>query len=337
MQKDWTKDWFTAAELLQMSSVERKKNSIDNLCPEGQGMILFGPESSLKSSTAIELALAMTVGDLWYGIESKPLKSLYVFFEGEPGELGDKLRRALKKYPHADLDNIIFRHFDDLALDTDAGKKKLDLLILSLPWYPDCIFFDPYRECIEGDENPTTPAKQFLKNVNTYKSRKFIIHHRAKPGKEFRTLGEMIRGSAALAQWAHTTIGYFPQGEDASLLKFRSRGARPDSFVVKIGADGILQMEQPTWTPYSKVEKAELEVWNLLDESYRTEEGVKPKRMTVGDLEQEVTENTKVGRNNVKLAWQNLVAAGLVKEETEGKHKLLYISPWELEPSWPIK
>ena len=33
----------------------------------------------------------------------------------------------MKKYPNADLSSIIFKHFDDLPLDTIAGKTKLDV------------------------------------------------------------------------------------------------------------------------------------------------------------------------------------------------------------------
>ena len=102
--KDWRTEWFSAEELLQMApDTSSTEHSIDTLCPEGQGMVLFGPESCLKSSSAIELAVAMSIGADWYGIETEPLKTLYLFFEGEPGELSDKVRRARKKYPSADF------------------------------------------------------------------------------------------------------------------------------------------------------------------------------------------------------------------------------------------
>lgn len=205
MVKDWQNEWFTAEELLHMGDTQRQPDSIDSLCPEGQGVLILGPESCQESSTAVELAVAMSTGEDWYGIQTKPLTSLYIFFEGEPGELADKVGRARQKYSNADLKKVIFKHFDDLPFDTNTGKTKLDALIQSLPWPPDCLFYDPYRGCIEGEENDTKPAKNVVKNISSYhKSRHFLIHHRSKPGNEPRTLGGMARGSAVLGQWAHS-------------------------------------------------------------------------------------------------------------------------------------
>ena len=31
----------------------------------------------------------------------------------------------MNKYPNADLENIIFKHFDELALDNDGGLDEL--------------------------------------------------------------------------------------------------------------------------------------------------------------------------------------------------------------------
>jgi len=137
----------------------------------------------------------------------------------------------------------------------------------------------------------------------------------------------MLRGSPVLAQWAHTIIGFFPQGEDASELRFRSRGPRPKPFMIKIGADGLLNMEQPTWKPGTKEQEAEMEIWKMLDVIYRDYVGapITLKKMTVGDLEAEVAQKLNVSTRTVKKAWQTLVTADLVREEMDGKNKLLYV------------
>jgi hypothetical protein len=59
MGKDWQKDWFTARELLEMDfpELDPENLTLGNLLPQSQGMVLFGPEKCLKSTTAIELAL----------------------------------------------------------------------------------------------------------------------------------------------------------------------------------------------------------------------------------------------------------------------------------------
>ena len=195
--KDWTKEWFTGRELLNMSGDwDNRITFNDKVCPEKQIMITAGPEKSLKSSTAIELALALTCPPQnWYGIEIIiPMKVLYIFFEGEPGELKNKQIRAMMKYPNVNLDNIIFKHFDELSLDDTAGLNELMVLITTLPWQPDVIFLDPWANCLE-EENITRNSKKAIANIMSFDNRWVIVHHRSKPGAIPVTMGEMLRGS----------------------------------------------------------------------------------------------------------------------------------------------
>jgi hypothetical protein len=73
MVKDWQNEWFTAEDLLHMGDTQRQPESIDSLCPEGQGVLILGPESCLKSSTAVELAVAMSTGE---ENDTKPAKNV---------------------------------------------------------------------------------------------------------------------------------------------------------------------------------------------------------------------------------------------------------------------
>ena len=338
MTKDWTKDWFTARELLDMNVKVEKGYTLNKILPEKQILVNFGPEKSLKSSTAIELALAMTCPpQSWYGVDvTEPMKALYIFFEGEPGELKDKQQRAMTKYPNADLDSIIFKHFDDLPLDTDGGIAELNNLLNSLPLEPDVIFLDPFRGCLEGEENDARVHKKFLKNITPLGYRLIIVHHRSKPGKAFRTLGEMMRGSGVIGQVAHTLIGYMPnpQKEEQLTLKFKSRGPRPLDITIEIEEDGLIKVVTPTWSPYSKEEKAQVAIWNLLTQE--TEKLVTVEK-TVGELEAEIADELGKGsERTIKKVWQKMVDLGIIRVRMEGKQKFLSISPLELEPAFPL-
>ena len=68
--KDWRRDWFTLEELLEMDTpdIHAQRPSLDSLLPDGQATILFRPYKCLKSTTAIEMTLAMTPAMHWYGI-----------------------------------------------------------------------------------------------------------------------------------------------------------------------------------------------------------------------------------------------------------------------------
>ena len=51
IMKDWTKEWFTGRELLNMSGDwDNRITFNDKVCPEKQILITAGPEKSLKSS-----------------------------------------------------------------------------------------------------------------------------------------------------------------------------------------------------------------------------------------------------------------------------------------------
>ncbi len=338
MIKDWTKEWFTGKDLLGMKADTEKGYTLGKLLPENQMLVSFGPEKSLKSSTAIELALATTSPPHnWYGVKiTDPMRVLYIFFEGEPGELKDKEERALVKYPNANLDNIIFKHFDELPLDTDTGLTKLNDLLKSIPFSPDLIFLDPFRGCLEGDENDSRVHKNFLKNITSLSYRFFIIHHRTKPGAIFRTLGEMARGSGVLAQRAHTIIGYMPNPtkEEQVTLKFKSRGPRPPDITIEIDEAGGIEVVTSTWSPHTKEEKAQVAIWNLLCQETSRLVAIEK---TVSDLESEIaSELGKGSERTIKKVWQKMVGLGIIRVREVGNYKFLSISPFELEPMFPI-
>ncbi|MBA7612801.1 hypothetical protein ES703_20041 [subsurface metagenome] len=337
MNKDWTTDWFTARDLLKMNiNWDNRLTFHDKVCAEKQILTPFGPEKSLKSSTAIELALALTCPPQnWYGIEiTEPMAVLYIFFEGEPGELKDKQLRAMVKYPNANLDTIIFKHFDELELDEPRGLMELKMFIDSLPWKPDIIFIDPWGSCLE-DENSTRNHKRAVQNIMSLEYRWVIVHHRSKPGEIPRTMGEMMRGSGILGQKAQTLVGYFPnpQKEEEITMRFKSRGPRIPAVTIECDIDGVIRVVTPTWHPSTQEEKAQVAIWDLL--SRETAKLVTPE-MTVSDLEAEIAAQLGTSSRTVKKAWQKMAGRGIVRERQEGKQKFLNISPLELEPTFPL-
>ena len=335
--KDWTKEWFTARELLSMSTNwDNRLTFHDKICPEKQILTTFGPEKSLKSSTAIELALALTSPpENWYGIEIiQPMKILYIFFEGEPGELKDKQLRAMVKYPNANLDAIIFNHFDNLTLDTPAGLSTLRQFLDTLPRKPDIVFLDPWGSCLE-DENDTWTHKRAVTNIMSLDYRWVIVHHRSKPGVVFRTLGEMMRGSGVLGQKVHTLIGYFPnpQKEEEITLRFKSRGPRIPEVTIQIEENGVIKVVTPSWSPRTQEEKAQIAIWDLL--TTEITKLVNPEK-TVGELETEIAADLRISERTVKKAWQKMTDLKIIRVRNEGKVKYLYINPFTAEPNFPL-
>lgn len=322
---DWTKEWFTGAQLLTMADTwDDRLTFHDKVCPEKQIIVSLGPEKSLKSSTAIELALALTCPpQQWYGIEIvEPMKVLYLFFEGEPGELKNKMQRAQTKYPTADINRVVFKHFDVLALDTNP--RELADLIATLPFIPDIIFIDPWANCIE-DENNTKLNKKAVQNVMSFDSRWFVVHHRGKPGMVDRTLGESARGSGILVQKAHTIIGHIPHPTKAAqiALKFRGRGPRIPERTIEIDDDGVISEVTPAPNhPFNLEQKAQIVIWKIL--TTETNPMVTPE-YTVEDLEAIVAKEVGTTKRTVKTAWQKMANLGIIRERQVGREKLLNI------------
>lgn len=264
------------------------------------------------------------------------MKVLYIFFEGEPGELKNKMQRAMVKYRNANLNHIIFKHFDVLELDKLSGKSQLEQVISALPWNPDIIFLDPWGSCVE-DENKTTSFKVALNNIIPLGYRWIIVHHRTKPGPIPRTMGEMIRGSGVLGQRAHTLIGYFPNPVDEHevTMRFKSRGPRAPDTTIKCDEAGVIKIVTPTGQPITltQEQKAQVAIWNLLTTEIR--KLVNPEK-TVGELEAEIVAQLNISDRTVKKAWQKMVNLGIIKVRTEGKEKNLSISPFEGEPTFPL-
>lgn len=342
MTKDWRNEWFTAEELMDMP-ITTIPNSLHLLCPVGQGMVIVGPEEHYKSTTALELAMAMSCDGTWYGLSTQgEVLILYVFSEGEPGELQDKMRRAKQRYPAADFSKVVFKHFASLSLDTDDGIQEYRDFLDTLPCLPSTTIYDPYRSCVAAEENKTDTAKNFVSNISTIDfSRHIIIHHRAKPGGEPRTMGEMARGSGVLAQWAHSNVAYLPKGYDSDgypivKVQFGSRSQKPKPFELRMGSDGLPTM-QKAYQPPTKEAQAQQKIWELLDVNYRTIIGLEPKRMSASDLGNEVAGALGMSTRQVKRAHEPLLQRGLLHEEKQGKNTMLYVHPLTLEPDWPVK
>jgi len=102
---------------------------------------------------------------------------------------------------------------------------------------PVAIFFDPYTELIEGEENSNDAAKaviRFLRSLAVETGAAVIvIHHLGKAGEGKRKI-DRIRGASALHAAARSVLilDAHPQGMRVDVAKF-NRGAPPAPFVIE--------------------------------------------------------------------------------------------------------
>jgi len=236
-------------ECIPLSEIKRPDPSQDDselikfrfLC-RGGGLLMPGPSGIGKSSLSMQLMLSWALGKSCFGLcPAKPLKSLLVQAENDPGDIAEFRDGILKgmglsqEEAQQACSAILTCHVND-----SCGDGFFEILPPLLEKHrPDILWLDPLLAYLGGDVCRQEIVSPWLRNklnplLCRFQCGAVIIHHTNKPpsGKEkpdwaagdFAYLGS---GSAELANWPRAVMAIRSIGDhDAFELKLGKRGRR---------------------------------------------------------------------------------------------------------------
>jgi hypothetical protein len=178
-------------------------------------LLLCGPTGIGKSALAMQAAILWALGRACFGIEpTRPLKSLIVQAENDPGDLSEMRDGIIKGLGLTEVesktacDNVLICREDEYCGPAFWGRVRL----LLAEHKPDVLWIDPALAYIGGEANSQKDVGGFLRNGLNPLLREFncgavVVHHTNKPatGREKPNwqAGDHAYLGAGSAEWAN--------------------------------------------------------------------------------------------------------------------------------------
>ncbi len=189
-----------------------------------------------KSWAAMDLALATATGAKWMNhFQTIPCPVLYIDFEYSHHQLSRRFRRILRAYnlSPAEVPNFNFLRADSIMLDTDKGKKVVELAMTQTG--AKLVVFDSLMRIHSGEENSSTDmgkvSRSLISLANTFQACLVLVDHLGKG------LGAGLRGSTEKRAALETILEFSDFGNKtikAQVTKFRPTGEDWDPFLIKL-------------------------------------------------------------------------------------------------------
>lgn len=159
---------------------------VEGLLPEACFAMVFGPSGAGKTFVALELAVAVALGQAWHGKRVRQGAVVYVAAEGQEG-LKKRVRALMKHRGIEDIPELVILP-SAIDLGNHASVEELVRELSQLPQTPKLVIIDTFGQCYSGDENNhevTAPLQQ----INLLGERGIgvlLIHHspKGRPGDE---------------------------------------------------------------------------------------------------------------------------------------------------------
>ena len=189
-----------------------------------------------KSWAAMDLALATATGAKWLNhFQTNQSAVLYVDFENSHQQISRRFRRILRAYnlSPAEVPNFNFLRADSIMLDTDKGKKVVELAMTQTG--AKLVVFDSLMRIHSGEENSSTDmgkvSRSLISLANNFQACLVLVDHLGK-GQ-----GAGLRGSTEKRAALETILEFSDFGNKtikAQVTKFRPTGEDWDPFLIKL-------------------------------------------------------------------------------------------------------
>lgn len=205
----------------------RNPEIIKGVLRAGHKMILSAPSKAGKSFLATELALAVSQGERWLGLQCEKGVVLYVNFELDRAEFENRMADILVMVPwkFRERFNLPILHLRGKSLSLDETISRISTA--AGKYKPELVVIDPLYKMLDGvDENSNSEMAGLLKVFDRLMETGcavLIVHHYAKGGGRGKDQIDRAAGAGAIARDADTfvTMSEIPLStEQRQLLDF---------------------------------------------------------------------------------------------------------------------
>jgi hypothetical protein len=208
---------------------------VDGIIERGANGTFTAVPKAGKSWAALDLAIAMVLGEPWLGFEiPHPLRVGFVSREDNPRltswRLGHLYRGRYAAHPGL-IENLYVNtrmQSPQLMIDDDEQLKELvDALSV---FKPDFLFFDVFNVIHTAEENDNSEMRAVLRKISSIQEQIHcgigLVHHY---GKGEGSMTQRLRGASAIAGWMEWLIGIDMQDGESKLrrMEFELKAAQP--------------------------------------------------------------------------------------------------------------
>ena len=215
------------------ADIQKPAELVAGIMREGESFAIVGPNKSLKSQTALELALCIAAGKPWHDHRCKQRGVLYIDAENGLESTNERIGRIVNA-KDIETDKALFWSYS-IAGMTIGGEaatfSTIGELVASARRSCDfsVLVLDPFYMLEDGDENDNAQMREWSRQlaalVREHGLSLIVTHHTAKDGGAGGPL-ERARGGGAFGGWFHGGMG------------IRHLSPKPEQ-VKKLEADGI--------------------------------------------------------------------------------------------------
>jgi hypothetical protein len=193
---------------------------VEGIIQTGALTILYGESGSLKSFTALDLAMCIATDQEWHGRKVKSGPVVYVVGEGSTGA-AKRVRAWMKHHAveKADAENALFLLAAPQLRDNN-DVPALHAAILAENINPALIVIDTFARCfVGGEENSAKDVGEFIQGCNELQRNTgaavLVIHHTGKP--KGNKPPALERGSSAIRAAAEAMLFQRRKGDQVTL------------------------------------------------------------------------------------------------------------------------
>jgi hypothetical protein len=163
-QASWVRDRLPLLDWQALWADETKEEwIIQPLLAKRRLVALYSAPKVGKSLLMLELAASMACGRNVLGMDTRPIRTLYVDFENDPrGDIRERLQDM--EFGPEDLENLCYLSFPTLSkLDTRAGSEELMAAVAE--YKCEVVVIDTISRAIDGDENDNDTWLSFYRHT----------------------------------------------------------------------------------------------------------------------------------------------------------------------------
>jgi hypothetical protein len=227
---------------------------VDGVIERGSNGTFTAVPKAGKSWAALDLAIAMTLGEPWLGrAVPNPLRVAFISREDNPRLTSWRLQHLYRGRASSRpglIENLYINtrlQSPQLMIDDEAQLRELlDALAV---FQPEFTFFDVFNVIHTAEENDNTEMRTVLRKLSLIqeeiKCGIGLVHHYGK--SQDRTMTQRLRGASAIAGWMEWLIGISMHDEANKIRKmeFELKAAEPPAPILYhiVSGTGIARLQ----------------------------------------------------------------------------------------------